>query len=142
MNVFEMKEGPMDVDYLAISYAAYAVLSASLTVFLARILSRNGRVFVKAAFGGDPEFADALNNLLVVGFYLINLGWAALNLTGHAAGTPRAAIEQLSQKLGSLLLTLALMHFANVWIFHRIRKHANAPLLRAPLAANAELARS
>jgi len=60
----------------------------------------------------------------VVGFYLVNLGYASLLLRADPAPSAIAAIETLAVKLGLLLLSLAAMHFVNMYVFHRIRRQA------------------
>lgn len=125
-----MQPGP---DYLPLVYAAYAAVSVVLTIFLARTLSVNGRIFLAKVFADDPSFGDAVNRLLVVGFYLVNFGYACLHLVGGQADTVRGAIETLAEKLGWLLLALAVMHFANLWIFNRIRRGARPAEISAPV---------
>ena len=94
----------------------------------ARTLHKNGRVFLVEAFHGNAELADSVNHLLVVGFYLVNLGYVALALrTGAALLTPREAIELESQKIGWVLLILGAMHFFNIFVFHRMRQRSQAP---------------
>ena len=56
------------------TYLCYLVISVALTVWVARTLSTNGRVFLVNSFASDERLADSINHLLVVGFYLINLG--------------------------------------------------------------------
>lgn len=121
-------------DYLPLVYGVYAAASLGLTVWLARTLGTNGRVFLEKVFADDPQFGDAVNRLLVVGFYLVNFGYACLHLVGGHADSPRRAIEVLATKLGSLLLVLAAMHFANLFVFNRIRKSATRTLELPPLA--------
>jgi hypothetical protein len=105
-------------------YAAYIVVAASLTVVLARILFQNGQVFLDSVFKNDPAMARAVNRLLVVGFYLVNLGYAFVILKANATNTAVEAVETLAAKLGLLLLSLAAAHFANLYIFHRIKRSA------------------
>ncbi|MEA2931847.1 MAG: hypothetical protein QOI56_632 [Actinomycetota bacterium] len=116
-------------------YAIYVVVSVSLVAWLARTLSHNGAVFLEDVFD-DPRMAEAVNKLLVTGFYMLNLGYAALLLKARAAPTAVAAFEVLGQKLGVLLVSLAVVHFANLWVFHLIRHRAPAPpagASRAPM---------
>jgi hypothetical protein len=108
----------------------YLAISIALTVWVARTLHRNGRVFLLDCFHGNSELADSVNHLLVVGFYLINIGFVALALKyGMDAANPQAAIETLSTKVGVVLLVLGGMHFFNLAVFHTMRKHgiATAP---------------
>jgi len=105
-------------------YVAYAVGVIGLTFWLARTLSRSGAVYLRDVFPGRPDLAEAVNRLLVVGFYLVNLGYGSMTLAGGAAADLRTAIETLSIKLGHLLVALAIAHFANMFVFHRIRRRA------------------
>jgi hypothetical protein len=130
------------VDHLPIVYAAYALVSVALTVWLARTLGQNGRVFLHKVFADDPAFGDAVNRLLVVGFYLVNFGYACLHLVGGHASTGREAIEVLATKLGSLLLVLAAMHFGNLFVFNRIRKSAGRTIELPPVAPQLRLAQA
>jgi len=65
---------------MVLTYVAYLVISVGLTVWVARTLSSNGRAFLVDVFEGDGGLADSVNRLLVVGFYLINLGYVSLAL--------------------------------------------------------------
>ncbi len=106
-------------------YLAYLLLSIAITVWVARTLHRSGRAFLIDAFHGQTELADSVNHLLVVGFYLINLGWIVSSLRTYGElDTVRAAMELLSEKVGWVLLVLGLMHFFNLFLFTRIRRRA------------------
>jgi hypothetical protein len=122
--------------YLISVYAAYALVSVALTVWIARTLFKNGAVFLEDVFADNPKMAEAVNRLLVVGFYLLNLGYAALIMqTGYAPG-PVAAVEALANKLGLLLLSVGGMHFFNLYLFHRIRQRSKVapPPVAPPMA--------
>lgn len=120
--------------YLIAVYAAYAASSVGLTVWIARTLFKNGAVFLEDVFADQPRMADAVNRLLVVGFYLVNLGYAALLLKAQGSQNAVEAIEVLSSKLGLLLLSLGAMHFGNLYVFHRIRRRAKVAVLPPPVA--------
>ena len=66
-----------------------------------------------------------LGALLVVGFYLINIGFVTLTLRfGVKPENLREAIEFLSTKVGFVLVVLGGMHFLNMYIFARMRRTA------------------
>ena len=109
--------------YIVGCYLAYAALSFTVTVWVARTLHKNGRIFLVDVFGGNAPMADSVNDLLVVGFYLINIGWILITLKSQAALTgTRGLIELLSDKLGIVLLVLGAMHFLNLYVFSRLRR--------------------
>jgi hypothetical protein len=104
------------------TYVVYLAVSIGLTVWVARTLHKNGRIFLVESFGGNDPLADSVNHLLVVGFYLINIGYATLALKyGDPAATAQQAIEYLSTKVGLVLVVLGAMHFFNLFIFSRMR---------------------
>ena len=110
---------------VAICYFSYLAISIALTIWVARTLHRNGRVFLVDAFHGNTELADSVNHLLVVGFYLINVGYIALALqTTSPMATFREIIELESVKIGVVLLILGAMHFFNILVFAKMRHRA------------------
>ena len=116
---------------LPVVYGCYIVLSVSMTIWVARTLHRNGRAFLVDAFRGDERIADSVNHLLVVGFYLINLGYVSLMLRSRTEpGNLSGAIELVSYKIGWVLLILGTTHFFNLYVFYRLR--ANGRLKDAP----------
>ena len=104
-------------------YIAYTIISIAMTVWVARTLHKNGRVFLLEAFKGREDMADSVNHLLVVGFYLINLGFILLYLRfGTKPETLVEGIEYIATKIGVVLLVLGAMHFFNIFNFDRMRK--------------------
>ena len=121
--------------YVVYSHLAYLVLSIGLTVWVARTLAKSGRVFLVDAFLGNRELADSVNHLLVVGFYLINVGFVSLALKyGDKPTDLQTAIEILSTKMGFVLLVLGGMHFFNLHVFSRMRKRAMLRSRKPPVA--------
>lgn len=113
------------MNWLIVTYLVYLTISICLTIWVARTLHKNGRVFLVDSFLGNEQLADSVNRLLVVGFYLINVGYVALALkTGAAASNPQEALEALSRKIGFVLLVLGVMHFFNLAVFTKMRKRA------------------
>ena len=111
------------MDRTVVAYVIYLVVSIALTIWVARTLSRNGRVFLADVLQGNEKLADAVNHLLVVGFYLVNLGFVALYLSGDGTiEDTRGIFEALSTKLGVVLLVLGVMHLGNVYVLNRIRR--------------------
>ena len=111
------------MNYVVATYIAYVAISIFLTVWVARTLHKNGRVFLIEVFHGDEKIADSVNHLLVVGFYLINLGYVTLALKiAEEVKSVQEGIESLSWKIGLVLLVLGTMHFFNLYIFNRIHR--------------------
>ncbi|MEV8534979.1 hypothetical protein [Streptomyces sp. NPDC051211] len=113
------------MDLTVVAYVIYLLVSVGLTIWVARTLSRNGRIFIASVLRGDEKLADAVNHLLVVGFYLVNLGFVTLYLkAAEAVADARTLFEALSVKLGVVLLVLGVMHLGNVWVLNKIRRRS------------------
>src|SRR5438046_1024130 len=113
--------------YIVGCYFTYLAISLAVTVWVAHTLHKNGRIFLIDAFHGNEQMADSVNHLLVVGFYLINIGYVTLALKyGDKPGTLQEAIEFLSTKVGLVLVVLGGMHFFNMFNFDKMRRKGKA----------------
>jgi len=116
------------------TYLIYLAISIALTIWVARTLHKNGRVFLVDVFHGNEALADSVNHLLVVGFYLINFGYVSMALKlGYVINNAQEGIEALSVKIGMVLIVLGGMHFFNLFVFSRMRRrsangHNNPPV--------------
>ena len=81
-----------------IMYVVYLAVSIALTVWVGRTFFRNGKVFLEDAFA-DERLAGSVNHLLVVGFYLLNLGYVSVAMrdsstVDQASVGDRAAVDE------------------------------------------------
>ncbi|HEY8796864.1 MAG TPA: hypothetical protein VIO85_03270 [Candidatus Dormibacteraeota bacterium] len=122
------------MDLRLIDYVVYLSASAALTVWVGNTLYRNGRVFLVSVFK-EAGVADSVNHLLVVGFYLVNLGAAAILI--NAGGAPRTfpdMIQETVTRIGVVLLVLGTMHFFNMFVLHLLRRPLRQPQTPPPAA--------
>jgi drug/metabolite transporter (DMT)-like permease len=98
-----------------IAYCLYLLLALGLTIWVARTLSTNGKVYLVRSFDQDEELATSVNHLLVVGFYLVNFGFIALALStaGEVFSVPEM-MRFLGWYVGIAVLVLGGMHFFNM----------------------------
>ena len=118
-------------------YLGYLLISVLLTVWVAKTLHKNGRIFLVDSFLGNAPLADSVNHLLVVGFYLINIGFVTLALRySDKPANVQTGLEILSTKIGLVLVVLGFMHFFNLFVFSKMRrraqKHTAPPILPMP----------
>jgi len=108
---------------MAAHHLLYLLLTAALTVLTGRTLHTHGRPFLVDVFRGDARTADAVNNLLLVGFYLLNFAIAAWGVTcGGTVFTLVESLESIAFKVGVMLLILGGMHCVNVAVLCAIRR--------------------
>lgn len=112
------------MDLIVASYCVYLLLGISLTLIVGKVLFNRGAVYLQDVFGTNQELADATNQLLRVGFYLVLGGYILLTLkiSGEVA-TIREMLEVLSGKLGTIFLAIGILHLFNLLILSTIRKN-------------------
>jgi len=110
------------MDLRFVDYLIYIVASVALTIWVGDTLYRNGRPFLVNVFKEDG-LANSVNHLLVVGFYLVNFGAAAILInTGDTPPTVTDMVKQTVTRIGVVLLILGFMHFNNLMILRAIRR--------------------
>ncbi|MDF2437894.1 MAG: hypothetical protein K0Q95_2270 [Bacteroidota bacterium] len=124
------------MNYIVLAYSIYLPIAVALTIWVARTLHTNGKIFLVDIFHGQSELAVSVNKLLQVGFYLISLGFAIIKLEitpqweyNSVTSTnmlvdinnAQSMIEILSYKIGSFILILGLMLFINLFLLLMLR---------------------
>jgi hypothetical protein len=134
------KEKESAVNYTVGTYLAYLAISIAITIWVARTLHKNGRQFLVDSFHGNTALADSVNHLLIVGFYLVNVGYVALALKYAAkADNLQEALEAVATKVGSVMLILGAMHFLNLAVFAKWRRRAMLHHAPPPIPPTANL---
>jgi hypothetical protein len=113
-----------------IAYIAYFFITYFITVHVGLQFYKNGRIYILELMQGDEKITDAINKLLLVGYYLLNIGYLAITLHGwKRINTLKELVDAISVRTGTIMLTLACIHFCNMaiiaWLKH---KHVNKPI--------------
>jgi hypothetical protein len=110
-----------------LTFVLYLLIAGITTYFLGRSLYSNGEAFLASIFIERPETVKPLNKVLLIGFYLINLGFVLLFFTQqNNISTLVKCAELLSLKLGIVYLLLGSLHMFNISVFIYIEKRLNS----------------
>lgn len=105
-----------------LTYAIYLLITFFITVRVGWICYKNGIHYIQAEIN-DLQLAESINKILLVGYYLFNLGYATLMIySWNTIYTYPALIESLSSKSAYIVLSLGIMHYCNITIIYLIRK--------------------
>ena len=100
----------------------YLATSVAIALWVGWTLHRNGRVFLIEVYQGNKDLADSVNHLLIVGAYLISIGFITFALQyGAAPDNTVGAIQTVSTKVGLVLFVLGGGHFFNILLLSRLR---------------------
>ena len=110
-------------NYNLISYIIYLPITFYITVVVGWILYKKGIVFLNDTFNSNLELASILNRFLLLGYYLLNLGYAAVSIHIFSEiNSISQLIEELSKRIGMLIIGLAIMHYFNMYTFSHFNK--------------------
>ncbi|ARV09236.1 hypothetical protein BTO05_06110 [Winogradskyella sp. PC-19] len=117
----------MENSKIIIGYIIYLPIVISLTIYISKMLFKNGKLFMIDIFKGKEDIAIATNKLFEIGFYLINIGFALyiMKIYGYNHNydiSNQTLMEILSKKIGGFTIYLGVMLFFNLFLFFRGRK--------------------
>lgn len=106
-----------------LAYIIYLFITYLITVRVGFIFYRNGRLFILGLLKNDVSLTDAINRILLVGYYLVNLGYAALMIsTWNTIVSWTELLSSVTIMTGKIVLTLAVMHYCNMLVIYLISK--------------------
>ncbi len=109
--------------YNTIGYFIYIPITIFITIYLGKQCHTHGLIYVKSAFSND-DLANSVNNLLLIGYYLVNIGYAIMGIQNWEFITSAHQLfSDISAHLGSIILILALLHYLNITGLTLIRKY-------------------
>jgi hypothetical protein len=111
------------MNYNIAAYIIFLTLIILIIVYVGRYFYSNGRIFIVSLFRGNEVLADRINNLLLIGYYLLNIGYAFLKLKQwskiYNLGT---LLSSLASNIGILIFILALIHYGNMLVIYLLSK--------------------
>lgn len=104
-------------------YAVFILLMVYIIVYVGRYFYTNGRIFILTLLQGQVSLADAINRTLLVGYYLLNIGYAFLKLKQWPlVKSMEAWWSSLALNIGLLVLILAALHYGNMLVIYFLSK--------------------
>ena len=106
-----------------LAYFIYLFITYLITVHVGLVFYRNGRIYILNLVRGDEKLADSINRILLTGYYLLNLGYAALMIRSwQTIYTWTEVLSSISTMTGKIMLLLAVIHFFNMLALYLISK--------------------
>ena len=118
-NVSFLKKLNMNI----LAYIIYLLFTYLITVKFGKFLFKNGRIFILSILKDDEELTDFINKILLVGYYLMNLGYATIMLRfWKTIYNTTELVASVSTMTGRIVLSLAVMHYINMYAITIIGK--------------------
>src|SRR6476619_3163466 len=98
------------MNYNIAAYIIFLILIIFIIVYVGRYFYSNGRIFIIVLFNGNVTLSDHINKLLLIAYYLFNIGYSFLKLKQWAKITNiELLISSLASNIGLLIFFLALI---------------------------------
>lgn len=106
-----------------LAYAIYLLITYLITFKVGLIFYRNGRVFVFHLLKQDAHLTSFINRVLLVCYYLLNIGYATIMISFWQTVTNWAELlASVTKMTGSIMLTLSIIHFFNMSVIYFLGK--------------------
>ncbi|WP_298760331.1 hypothetical protein [uncultured Psychroserpens sp.] len=111
------------MNYNILTYCIYLPIIAVIMVKVGWMFYTHGEVFLLYLFQQNTSLVKSINNLLLIGYYLVNLGYAVITLAYWETITSvPLMLNTLSEHLGIIIIGLALLHYNNVlWLNYLVK---------------------
>lgn len=98
-----------------IGYAIYLIITTIMITRVGKICYKNGNIYVAQLIPNHEEMCQKINQLLLVGYYLLNIGYCAMTLISwKRIENPTQLIEIITSKSAIIIITIAIMHYINI----------------------------
>lgn len=109
------------MSYNVYAYLIYLPIIFWITFRVGWLFYKHGEIYILDLFKGDKVLTKSVNNILLTGYYLINLGYATYTLRyWDTIETIPEIMSRVANNTGTIILALALMHYFNlaaiVWL--------------------------
>ncbi len=121
------------MNYNVTAYIIYLIITFFVIVFVGKLFYKNGRVFILALMRDDAPATDQLNNILLVAYYLFNIGYAFVKLhLWQKIENLAMLVASIANNISLLIFILASTHYINMMLIWYLSKSKNSSLTIKP----------
>lgn len=103
------------MNYNITTYCIFIPIIFFIMIKIGWLFYKYGDVFLLHLFQHNVALVKSINNLLLIGYYLLNLGYAIITIAHwEHIESITSMINSLATMLGKIIILLALMHYNNV----------------------------
>lgn len=119
-----------------IGYLIYGLITIYTILVIGKRLHRDGIFFVQKVFP-EGETGKIVNNLLLLGYYLVNIGYAFMTISSWQTISGLGALfGALAEHIGLIYLLLAVLHYNNILCLRLYAKWNDIDLFHSKTTAH------
>lgn len=117
------------MNYNVIAYCIYGCITIYIIYWVGKLFYLNGRIFILRLFLHDESMTDTTNNILLMAYYLFNIGYAVLQFSFWEDVTGiESLMSSIATKTGILVIILAVTHYFNILLIYLLSKRNSQSL--------------
>ncbi|MEO8252849.1 MAG: hypothetical protein ABI554_00580 [Flavobacterium sp.] len=106
-----------------IGYLVYLSITFFIILKVGRLCYKNGNIFVSELIPNHEDLCRKINQILLLGYYLLNLGYCAMTLISwNKINSTVQLIEVISFKSAIIICLISAMHYINISILTKYIK--------------------
>lgn len=103
------------MNYNVYAYIIFLAVMVFIIGYVGRHFFINGKVFIRSIMNENRTLADHVNQLLLLAYYLFNIGYAFIKLRyWPKINNPELLVSSLAFNIGILIFILAVTHYFNM----------------------------
>ena len=100
-----------------IGYVIYLLITTFIIINVGKICYRNGNIYVAQLIPEHEDLCKKTNQVLLIGYYLLNLGYCAMTLISwDKIISYSQLVEVISIKTAIIVCIIAMLHYFNIYI--------------------------
>lgn len=98
-----------------IGYCIYLLITIFIIVKVGKICYRNGNIFVSELIPNHADLCQKINQVLLLGYYLLNIGYCAITLVSWSTIlSMEQLIEVIAIKTAIIIFIISALHYTNI----------------------------
>ena len=104
------------MNYNVLTYCIYLPIISFIMIKVGHLFYMHGELFLLNLFNQNKSLVKSINNILLIGYYLINLGYAIITISyWDQLHSVLDIINSMSDTLGKIIMILSALHFNNIF---------------------------
>ncbi len=100
-----------------LGYAIYLAIMIYIIIVVGQICYRNGNLFVSQLIPNHEDLCHKINQILLLGYYLLNIGYCAITLISWNKITSiTQLVETIASQSAIIICAISVLHYFNIFI--------------------------
>ncbi|MES2240951.1 MAG: hypothetical protein V4497_11905 [Bacteroidota bacterium] len=107
----------MNINLNIIGYFIYLSMTIFIIIKVGKKCHQNGKIYVSSLIPNEVEMCHKINNVLLLGYYLLNIGYCSMTLISwEKIISLQQLLETIAFKAAIIICIISILHYFNLFI--------------------------